>query len=114
MLDRQLQDTIAGFDHQAGSVETIGANKTSQDLLRAINDGRRIIVSTLQKFPVIYKEVQHVTGKNFAVIVDEAHSSQTGKSAITVKEALADTTEALREYAELEGLAEEEAPDNHG
>ena len=111
VLDRQLQDTIAGFDHQAGSVETIGANKTSQDLLRAINDGRRIIVSTLQKFPVIYKEVQHVTGKNFAVIVDEAHSSQTGKSAITVKEALADTTEALREYAELEGLAEEEAPD---
>lgn len=111
VLDRQLQDTISGFDHQAGSVETIGANKTSQDLLRAINEGRRIIVSTLQKFPVIYKEVKDVTGKNFAVIVDEAHSSQTGKSAVTVKEALADTTEALREYAEIEGLAEEESPD---
>ena len=111
VLDRQLQDTISGFDHQAGSVETIGANKTSQDLLRAINEGRRIIVSTLQKFPVIYKEVKDVTGKNFAVIVDEAHSSQTGKSAVTVKEALADTTEALREYAEMEGLAEEEAQD---
>jgi len=112
VLDRQLQDTISGFDHQAGSVETIDANKTSQDLLQAINDGKRIIVSTLQKFPVIYKEVKDVSGKNFAIIVDEAHSSQTGKSATTVKEALADTADALREYAEIEGKAEAEALDD--
>ncbi|MBS7093587.1 MAG: type I restriction endonuclease subunit R, partial [Enterobacter cloacae] len=93
-------------------METIDANKTSQDLLQAINDGKRIIVSTLQKFPVIYKEVKDVSGKNFAIIVDEAHSSQTGKSATTVKEALADTADALREYAEIEGKAEAEALDD--
>lgn len=112
VLDRQLQETISGFDHQAGSVETIDGNKTSQDLLRAINDGKRIIVSTLQKFPVIYKDVKDVSGKNFAIIVDEAHSSQTGKSATTVKVGLADTADALREYAEIEGKTEAEALDD--
>lgn len=68
----------------------------------------RIIVTTLQKFPVIYQEVDKVLGRNFAIIVDEAHSSQTGSSAIKLKTALADTEQALREYAEIEGKAEDE------
>lgn len=68
----------------------------------------RIIVTTLQKFPVIYQEVDKVAGRNFAIIVDEAHSSQTGSSALKLKAALADTEDALREYAEIEGKAEEE------
>ena len=76
--------------------------------VRLINDGVRIIVTTLQKFPVIYQEVDKVEGRNFAVIVDEAHSSQTGSSAIKLKTALADTEAALREYAEIEGKAEDE------
>lgn len=62
----------------------------------------------MQKFPVIYQEVDKVEGRNFAVIVDEAHSSQTGSSAIKLKTALADTEAALREYAEIEGKAEDE------
>lgn len=62
----------------------------------------RIIVTTLQKFPVIYQEVDKVAGRNFAIIVDEAHSSQTGSSALKLKAALADTEDALREYAEIE------------
>ncbi|MBQ6901192.1 MAG: type I restriction endonuclease subunit R [Firmicutes bacterium] len=108
VLDRQLQDTISSFDHTLGTVETIGEGKTSKDLRDAINNGSRIIVTTLQKFPVIYTEVENTKGKGFAVIVDEAHSSQTGSSAIKLKTALADTEEALREYAEIEGKAEAE------
>ena len=111
VLDSQLQDTISGFDHTAGLVETIGENKTSKDLRDAINDGKKIIITTLQKFPVIYQEVDNNKGKNFAIIVDEAHSSQTGNSAMKLKAALADTEEALREYAEIEGKAEEELMD---
>ncbi len=108
VLDAQLQETISGFDHTVGAVETIGEHKTSKDLRDAINHGARIIVTTLQKFPVIYTEVDKANGKNYAVIVDEAHSSQTGDSALKLKAALADTEDALREYAELEGKAEEE------
>ena len=108
VLDAQLQETISGFDHTLGAIETIGEDKTSKDLRDAINGGVRIIVTTLQKFPVIYQEVDKVAGRNFAIIVDEAHSSQTGSSALKLKAALADTEDALREYAEIEGKAEEE------
>lgn len=111
VLDRQLQDTIASFDHTAGLVETIGKNKTSKDLRDAINDGKKIIITTLQKFPVIFEEIEDNKGKQFAVIVDEAHSSQTGNSAKKLKAALADTEQALREYAELEGELEDNEED---
>ena len=111
VLDSQLQDTISSFDHRDGLVETIDDKKTSKDLRDAINDGKKIIITTLQKFPVIYEEIDDNTGKNFAVIVDEAHSSQTGSSALKLKSALADTQDALKEYAEIEGKAEEELLD---
>jgi type I restriction enzyme R subunit len=62
----------------------------------------------LQKFPIIYTEVDKADGRNYAIIVDEAHSSQTGQSALKLKTALADTEEALREYAYIEGKAEDE------
>lgn len=108
VLDAQLQETISGFDHTIGAVETIGEDKNSRDLRDAINQGVRIIVTTLQKFPVIYQEVDKISGRNYAIIVDEAHSSQTGHSALKLKTALADTEQALREYAEIEGKEETE------
>ena len=108
VLDAQLQETISGFEHTVGAVETIGEDKSSRDLRDAINTGVRIIVTTLQKFPVIYQEVDSAGGRSYAVIVDEAHSSQTGTSALKLKAALADTEDALREYAEIEGKAEDE------
>ena len=107
VLDAQLQATISGFDHTLGTVETISEDKTSQALKDAINNGARIIVTTLQKFPVIYEEVDAAEGRNFAIICDEAHSSQTGSSAQKLKAALADLRDALKEYAEAEGIAEE-------
>ncbi len=108
VLDQQLQNTISSFDHTLGTVEVIDEKKNSVALRDAINDGRKIIVTTLQKFPVIYKEVNSTEGKRFAIIVDEAHSSQTGQSAQKLKIALADTKDALEEYAELEEKAAEE------
>ena len=110
-LDAQLQETITGFDHTLGSVCAIDEKKSSKDLRDALNAGKRIIVTTLQKFPVIYEEVDDTTNKRFAIIVDEAHSSQTGSSAMKLKAALADVSDALKEYAELEGKAEEEVLD---
>ena len=110
VLDSQLQETISGFDHAIGSVVTIGKDKTSADLRDAINGGARLIVSTLQKFPVIYDQVES-EGKRFAIIVDEAHSSQTGTSALKLKSALADKRDALEEYAEIEAEAEDAAAD---
>lgn len=113
VLDSQLQTTIDGFDHTLGSVVLIDDKKSSKDLLQAVQDGKRIIVTTLQKFPVIYELVGDTSGRNFAILVDEAHSSQTGKSAMKLKYALADTADALKEYAELEGKTEDEIDDKN-
>ncbi len=112
VLDQQLQTTVSSFDHTLGSVVTIDDKKNSGDLRNAINDGKRIIVTTLQKFPVIYNEVHSAVGKRYAIIVDEAHSSQTGQSALKLKAALADVSDALKEYAELEEKAIEEVEAN--
>ena len=106
ILNQQLISTITGFEHQAGLVATIGECQTSQALKQALQDGKRIIVCNIQKFPVIYRELSGTEGRKFAVIVDEAHSSQSGHSAETVKIALGDTAAALREYAEIEERAE--------
>ena len=108
VLNRQLQETILGFEHLEGQIATITDRDNSSVLRDAINDKRRIIITTLHRFPLIYKELDNHKGKKFAIIVDEAHSSQSGKAAEKLKAALADTDEALREMAEIEGKAEEE------
>ncbi len=109
VLDSQLQNTVYQFDHVEGVVQKI--DKNAQQLKDAIEAGTGIIITTLQKFPVIYKEVQ--TGHNrFAIIIDEAHSSQTGDAAKKLKRALADTEKALEEYAELEAAEEEKKKDD--
>lgn len=99
VLDSQLQNTVYQFDHVEGVVQKI--DKNAQQLKESIEAGTGIIITTLQKFPVIYKEV-NAGNKRFAIIVDEAHSSQTGDAAKKLKRALADTEKALEEMAELE------------
>ena len=109
VLNSQLQTTILGFDHIEGQIETITDKDPSTKLRDIINEGAaRIIICTLHRFPVIYQEVTSRSGKRYAIIVDEAHSSQSGRTADTVRTALADTDEALREMAELEEKTEEE------
>ena len=112
VLNRQLQETILGFEHFEGQIATITDKDNSSVLKDAINDKKRIIITTLHRFPLIYKELDNHKGKRFAIIVDEAHSSQSGKSAEKLKAALADTDEALREMAEIEGRTEEEIKDD--
>ena len=109
VLNKQLQNTILGFDHIDGQIETITDADNSEKLARIINDDNtRIVITTLHRFPIIYKELTSRSGKRYAIIVDEAHSSQSGKSAEKLKAALADTDEALREYAEMEEMEAEE------
>lgn len=110
VLDNQLQDTIYQFDHVDGTVVKIDKSKTSKDLLEAINDNKKIIITTLQKFPIIYQEIES-KGKKFAVIIDEAHSSQTGRSATKLKEGLGNIEEVLEEYARQELQEENNVPD---
>ena len=111
VLNKQLQNTILGFEHYEGQIATVTDKDNSSVLKDAINDKKRIIITTLHRFSLIYKELDNHKGKRFAIIVDEAHSSQSGKSAEKLKAALADTDEALREWAEIEGKTEDELVD---
>lgn len=108
ILDSQLQDTIYQVDHVEGVVRRIQTN--SESLKDALNDGAKIIITTLQKFPYIYTDVKS-TGKHYAVIVDEAHSSQSGTAAKKLKVALGDSEKILEEYAKEEAEIENKTED---
>lgn len=86
VLDRQLQNTIKQFEQTEGVVKKI--EKDSAELRDALKAGKAIIVTTLQKFPVISASMTELKGKRFAVIIDEAHSSQSGESAKHLKKTL--------------------------
>lgn len=88
VLDKQIQDNIKAFDNTPGAVAYIGPNKTSQDLKEAIERRKRVIVTTLQKFPVISEVVSQNPDRTYAVIIDEAHSSQSGEAARHLRKAL--------------------------
>ena len=111
VLNRQLQETILGFEHVDGTVTTITEDDSnaSEKLKDAINAEKTgIVITTLQRFPQIYEQIKKHGGENYAIVVDEAHSSQSGKSAEKLKAALADTDEALKELAEWEDKTVEE------
>jgi type I restriction enzyme R subunit len=88
VLDKQIQENIRQFEQVPGTVEYINNSKSSQDLKDAIERGKRIIVTTLQKFPVISDVISQNKYKTYAVIIDEAHSSQAGESARHLRKAL--------------------------
>ncbi len=117
VLDQQLQNTIYQFEHKTGVVEKIDEN--TRQLAKALSQGTPIIITTIQKFPFIAqalstlekqgKGVQIDTaGKRFAVIVDEAHSSQSGETAKDLKGML---NRAGIEAAIAAQLSEEEDAD---
>lgn len=88
VLDKQIQDNIRQFEQVPGTVEYIDEHKSSQDLKNAIEKGKRVIVTTLQKFPIISDIISQNKDKTYAVIIDEAHSSQSGESARHLRKAL--------------------------
>ena len=92
ILDKQLQKQIKQFEKIKGTVKTI--TKGSNQLIKALIDGDKIIISTLQKFGFI-GELDKINGKRFAIIVDEAHSSQSGENIKNLKVSLT-TDEALK------------------
>src|SRR5690606_29183220 len=102
VLDAQLQEAIFDFERTMGVVATIrgeGGSK-SGELSQALKDGKKIIVCTIQTFPFALEAVQALAateGKRFAVIADEAHSSQTGGAAAKLKQLL-----SAQEMAELQ------------
>lgn len=100
VLDSQLQDTINSFDHKAGLVECITQKKGSRGLVDAINDKKKIIICTIQKFLYAYKDFDELKGRNFAVIIDEAHQGQSGESARTLRSSLIDVEKEKKAFAE--------------
>jgi type I restriction enzyme R subunit len=117
VLDQQLQRDIYNMDHKQGVVVCV--DKNSKQLTTALNNGDKIIVCTLQKFPFVDVQKVSIMGKRFAIIVDEAHSSQTGDASKRMKEILSDISlqgddaieKKLHEYAVEEAKVEAEEKD---
>jgi type I restriction enzyme R subunit len=94
ILDSQIQATIRQF-MQVGA--TVGHAESSGDLRKFIQEGKKIIVSTVQKFPFILDEIATEAGRHFAIIIDEAHSSQGGKTSAAMSQALGAPAEDAKE-----------------
>lgn len=117
VLDQQLQATVAGFDHTPGTI--VRVDKNSSQLKAALEgNAARIIITTLQKFPVVVKaaaeeaargEGKDVAGRHFAVIVDEAHSSTSGEGVKELKKVLGGPEALLAAAEQAENAAEEAA-----
>lgn len=107
VLDQQLQDTIKQFEATPGVVMKIDEN--AAQLAQALEGGAKIIVTTLQKFPFVLGKVGTMKDRTFAVIIDEAHSSQSGKSALKLREAL--SSEGLDDEAQEIPESGEEDPE---
>ncbi|MES2177954.1 MAG: type I restriction endonuclease subunit R [Gemmatimonadota bacterium] len=104
ILDHQIQTTIKQF-MQVNA--TVGHAVKSGDLRAFIEQGKKIIVSTVQKFPNIIKEIETEAGKRFAIIIDEAHSSQGGKTSAAMSEALGDEVTGDDEGPDPEDIVNE-------
>lgn len=88
VLDRQTQRNFKQFEQVEGEAKMVAEDQTSQDLKKYIENRERIIVTTLQKFSVIAGAIEHFPDRKYAVIIDEAHSSQTGEAARDMRKAL--------------------------
>ena len=92
VLDDQLRSTVKQFAQTEGTV--VAADKHSGQLREALEHGKDIVVTTLQKFAVISEAMETLGGQRFAVVIDEAHSSQSGESAKHLKKTLSASLEA--------------------
>lgn len=107
VIDGQLQEAIFSFERTVGVVATIkgGSGSKSGELAKALSEGKKIVVCTIQTFPFALDEVRRLAateGKTFAVIADEAHSSQTGEAASKLKQTLsAEELEELKDGGEV-------------
>lgn len=109
VLDSQLQNTIYQFEHKQGVVQKI--DKDSQQLANSLTAGTNIVITTLQKFPFVLEKIEDLPSRKYAVIIDEAHSSQGGQATKKMKEVL--TAKSLEEALEeeLDSGLDEDAED---
>ncbi len=109
VLDSQLQNTIYQFEHKQGVVQKI--DKDSQQLADSLTAGSNIIITTLQKFPFVLDKIQELPTRKYAVVIDEAHSSQGGEATKKMKEVL--SAKSLEEALEddLQSGLDEDAED---
>lgn len=98
ILDTQLSETVESFSQIRGVVKHV---ESSAELREALETGAKIVATTLQKFPVISNDIETTEGKKFAVVIDEAHSSQNGESTTDLRQVL--TLDDAAEQAEREG-----------
>jgi type I restriction enzyme R subunit len=97
VLNKQIQDNIRQLDNTPGVVAYLDEKTTAQDLKQAIEDKKRIIITTIQKFPIISNIVTSFPDRTYAILIDEAHSSQSGEASRHMRKAL-----SLEEAAEEE------------
>ncbi len=100
VLDQQLQDSIYQLEHKIGLVAPI--KEGSSELANEIDKGTKIIISTIQKFPFILDKLAGTKGKKYAIVIDEAHSSTSGRNIMALKE-------SLTQEEALEAASEEDA-----
>ncbi|EOC6269479.1 type I restriction endonuclease subunit R [Campylobacter upsaliensis] len=98
VLDRQIQENVKSFTQDKNLVESI--TEGSRQLKAALEEGKKIIVTTMQKFPYIADEITHLQDKSFAIIIDEAHSSQSGKNAEEMGKAISNKND--KEMGEMD------------
>lgn len=109
VVDRQLQEAIKAIKHKSGVIKVMDDKCTSADLAKAITGNTKIIATTIQKFPYIVDSVSNLKDKKFAVIIDEAHSSTSGKEMSAVTQVLGSNDE---EHKDVEDIITDEIKKN--
>ena len=106
VVDRQLQAAVMGLEHKAGLIRVMDDKSNSTDLAEALKSNTKIIATTIQKFPYIVNSVANLKKKNFAIIIDEAHSSTSGKDMAAVTKSLG--SEEILENVNVEEIITKE------
>ncbi len=107
VVDRQLQAAIVGMEHKTGLIRVMDDKCTASDLAVALESNTKIIATTIQKFPFIVDKVKALKNKNFAVIIDEAHSSTAGKDMAAVTMVLGKGQDAENSFDAEDLIADE-------
>ncbi|KAF3982698.1 MAG: type I restriction endonuclease subunit R [Methylococcales symbiont of Hymedesmia sp. n. MRB-2018] len=106
ILDKQIRENIKQYQQVKGVVQAI--TEDAQQLQSALEDGKKIIITTIQKFPYIVEKIGDLPGANFGVIIDEAHSSLSGQMARKLNETLSKVKDEKELQSNLENYNENE------
>lgn len=112
VLDKQIRDNIKQYQQVKGVVQAI--TEGSKQLKTALEEGKKIIITTIQKFPHIVEEIGDLPGNNFGIIIDEAHSSLSGQMARKLNETLAKVSDEEELQSNLENYDENESDEVTG